>query len=93
MDLTINDTLTVLEYQKTTGDTSIKVAAPIGDPTEQAFAFRKDSDLPAEFDKALDELRADGTLAKLSEKYFGEDVSSADSVPAAGTATPSPSAS
>jgi len=26
-------------------------------------------------DDALDELRADGTLATISEKYFGEDVS------------------
>jgi cystine transport system substrate-binding protein len=89
VDVFVNDSLAVKNYQTTTKDQGIKIAAPIGEQTEQAFAFRKDSDLPAEFDKALDELRADGTLAKLSEKYFGEDVSDA----AGAGASPSPSAS
>jgi L-cystine transport system substrate-binding protein len=74
-DMTINDSLAVLDYLKTSGDKDIRIAAEVGDRTEQGFAFRKDSDLPAEFDRALDELRADGTLAEISEKYFGEDVS------------------
>jgi cystine transport system substrate-binding protein len=30
----------------------------------------------AAVDKALNTLRKDGTLAEISEKYFGEDVSS-----------------
>lgn len=75
VDITINDNLAVLDYLKSSGDTDIKIAATTGDSTEQAFAFRKDSELPAEFDKALGELRADGTLAKISQKWFGEDVS------------------
>ena len=90
VDLTLNDSLSILDYQKKTGDQSIKIAGSFGDPTQQAFAFRKDSDLPAEFNKALDELRTDGTLTKLSEKYFGKDVSSASTD---GAATASPSAS
>jgi cystine transport system substrate-binding protein len=37
--------------------------------------FRKDSDsLVAEVNKALKEMIADGTYAKISEKWFGEDV-------------------
>ena len=44
--------------------------------SEQAFVFRKDSaDLQAEVDEALATLREDGTLARISEEYFGEDVS------------------
>ncbi|HEX8496615.1 MAG TPA: transporter substrate-binding domain-containing protein, partial [Actinomycetales bacterium] len=80
VDMTINDNLAVLEYTKTTGDKDIKIAVQTGDRTEQAFAFRKDSPLAAEFDTALTAMRQDGTLAKISDTWFGEDVSG----PAAG---------
>ena len=43
VDATVNDTLAVGEYQKTTGDTGVKVAGTTGDTSEQAFAARKDS--------------------------------------------------
>ena len=75
VDMTINDNLAVLDYLKTTGDKSVKIAARPTDRTEQAFAFRKDSGLAAGVDAALAELRADGTLAEISTKWFGEDVS------------------
>ena len=76
VDVTINDNLAFLEYQKTTGDTSVKIAAEIDQPSEQALVFRKNSaDLQTQVDGALQALRADGTLAGISEKYFGEDVS------------------
>jgi L-cystine transport system substrate-binding protein len=76
VDVTINDSLAFLEYQKTTGDKDVKIAAEIDPPSKQALVFRKDSaDLQARVDKALEALRADGTLAGISEKYFGEDVS------------------
>ncbi len=78
VDVTINDSLAVLEYQKSTGDENIKIAAEIDQPSEQALVFRQDSaELQAEVDGALEALRADGTLAKISEEYFGEDVSGA----------------
>ena len=78
VDVTINDSLAVLEYQKSTGDEDIRIAAEIDQPSEQAFVFRKDStDLQAEVDEALTALRGDGTLARISEEYFGEDVSGA----------------
>ena len=78
VDVTINDSLAVLEYQKTTGDDDIRIAAEIDQPSEQAFVFRKDSaELQAEVDEALATLREDGTLARISEEYFGEDVSGA----------------
>ena len=76
VDVTINDNLAFLEYQKTTGDKDVKIAAEIDEPSEQAMVFRKDStDLQTQVDKALEALRADGTLARISEKYFGVDVS------------------
>ncbi|EGH71849.1 transporter substrate-binding domain-containing protein, partial [Pseudomonas syringae] len=39
------------------------------------IALRKgEPELLAAIDKAIDKLRADGTLKKLSEKYFNDDV-------------------
>jgi len=75
VDATVNDTLAVGEYQRTNNDASIKIAGTTGDTSEQAFAARKDSGLIADVNKALDQLRADGTLKQISEKYFGSDVS------------------
>lgn len=75
VDVTINDDLAVLEYLKTTGDTEVKIATETEDRTEQAFAFRKDSGLAGPVDSALEQLRTDGTLTAISEKWFGSDVS------------------
>jgi cystine transport system substrate-binding protein len=76
VDVTVNDSLAFLEYQKTTGDQDVKIAAEIDDKSQSAFTFRKDeTDLQTQVDGALEQLKADGTLAQLSEKYFGEDVS------------------
>ncbi|KJL48849.1 L-cystine-binding protein TcyA precursor [Microbacterium hydrocarbonoxydans] len=76
VDATINDKLTYLDYETTDGPTGLKVAAETDDAGKQAFAFTKDKKaLVDAVDGALDELRADGTLAEISKKYFGEDVS------------------
>ncbi|MEV6429797.1 amino acid ABC transporter substrate-binding protein [Nocardia sp. NPDC051463] len=75
VDATVNDTLAVAEYTKKTSDTSVKVSGKTGETSHQAFAARKDDALVAEVNKALDQLRAEGTLAQISEKYFGTDVS------------------
>jgi cystine transport system substrate-binding protein len=77
VDATVNDTLAVGDYQRAKNDSTIKVAGKTGDTSEQAFAARKDSGLMPDVNRALDELRADGTLKTISEKYFGSDVSSA----------------
>jgi len=78
VDATINDELTFLDYENTEGgDTGLEVAATTDDAAESAFAFRKGSgDLVEAVDEALATLREDGTLAEISEKYFGTDVSS-----------------
>ncbi|HLU54211.1 MAG TPA: amino acid ABC transporter substrate-binding protein [Pseudonocardia sp.] len=75
VDATVNDSLAVAEYQKVQGDAGVKVAGTTGDTSEQAFAARRDSGLIADVNRALDELRADGTLKRISEQYFGVDVS------------------
>ena len=76
VDATINDELTYLDYEHTEGDTGLAVAATTDDEAHNAVAFRPGSDsLIKAVDKALVTLRKDGTLAKISEKYFGEDVS------------------
>jgi L-cystine transport system substrate-binding protein len=76
VDATINDKLTYLDYQSTKNNKDIKIAAETKDQSQVGLAFQKGStDLVDAVNKALDELRADGTLAKISEKYFGEDVS------------------
>jgi len=76
VDLTFNDNLAVLEYFKSTGDTNVKVAFEKSDQKlEMGFALRKNSGLLDAIDQALEELAADGTLARLGEKYFGQDVS------------------
>ena len=84
VDATVNDSLALLDYQKSTGDQSVKIAAKTGDVSEQVVATRKDSDLVAAIDKALADLKKDGTLAKISQKYFSADVSTA---PAAASAS------
>nr|WP_040777284.1 amino acid ABC transporter substrate-binding protein [Nocardia pneumoniae] len=75
VDATVNDNLAVAEYTKKTGDSSVKIAGKTGAESKQAFAARRGDALISDVDNALNQLRADGTLAKISEKYFGTDVS------------------
>lgn len=75
VDAIVNDKLTYLDYAKTNPDAGLKIAAETTEKSQSAFVFRKGStELTKAVDKALDDLRADGTLAKISEKYFGTDV-------------------
>lgn len=75
VDYTINDNLAVLDYLKTTEDPGVKIAFELPEQAvAQAFALRKDSGLLDAINEALDELRDEGTLQAISEKYFGEDV-------------------
>lgn len=74
VDVTLNDNLAVLDYLTTSGDTDIEIAFEVGESSEQAFALRKDSPLTARIDGALETLRENGTLAEISERWFGQDV-------------------
>lgn len=76
IDATVNDELTFLDAETNGTTDGLKIAAESDDVSNNAFALRKGSDtLVAAIDEALDTLRADGTLATISEKYFGQDVS------------------
>lgn len=75
VDATVNDSLAILDYQKSTGDNAIKIAATTGDLSEQVIATRKGSDLVAAINTALADLSKDGTLKAISAKYFDADVS------------------
>ncbi len=76
VDATVNDKLTYLDYKKQTGADGLKVAATTKDQSETAFAFAKGSTKLADaVNTALEELRTDGTLASISNTYFGADVS------------------
>jgi len=77
VDAVINDSITVLAYQAEHPDAPLKVTTIPDERGEQAFAARKDSGLLPELNTALDELRADGTLTKISEKYLDVDLSKA----------------
>ena len=93
VDATVNDNLAALEYFTTTGDTEVEVAAPTGGETsEQVFALRQDDgELRDAINGALADLRADGTLTRISDTYFGEDVSTGTAAePAAGGQTTEP---
>jgi len=78
IDATVNDELTFLDYVKTNPDkaAAIKIAATTDDVSNSALVTTKGSDdLVAAIDDALAELKADGTLAEISDQYFGQDVS------------------
>ena len=66
VDAIINDSIAVYAYLAETGDTGVKIAASTGEKSEQGFAARKDSGLLPDLDAAIDELKADGTLARIS---------------------------
>jgi L-cystine transport system substrate-binding protein len=76
VDGTINDKLSVLDYQKQKPNAPIKIADEAEDAAESGLMFRKGSGkLVEEVNKALKEMQEDGTYKKISEKWFGEDVS------------------
>jgi cystine transport system substrate-binding protein len=76
VDATVNDQLTFLDYVNTTPDAAIEVAVETDETSESAFALTQDKEaLVAAIDEALAELRDEGVLAELGEKYFGADVS------------------
>ncbi|WOC13913.1 Membrane-bound lytic murein transglycosylase F [Gordonia sp. MP11Mi] len=75
VDATVNDSIAVYAYLAETGDTSVKIAGNTGARSEQAFALRKDDPLVDDINGALDDLRADGTLTRISQKYLRADAS------------------
>ncbi|WP_301122736.1 ABC transporter permease subunit [Mycolicibacterium fortuitum] len=77
VDVVVNDSIAVYAYLAETNDNSVKIAGTVGEKSEQGFAARKDSGLLPELNTALDELRADGTLAAISQRYLKANASGA----------------
>lgn len=73
VDAVVNDSIAVYAYLAETGDTSVTIAGQVGEKSEQGFAARKDSGYLPELNRALDDLRADGTLADISQRYLKAD--------------------
>ena len=70
VDAVVNDSIAVYAYLAETNDSSVKIAGQAGQKSEQGFAARKNSGVLPDLNRALDELRADGTLATISERYL-----------------------
>jgi cystine transport system permease protein len=82
VDLVINDSIAVYAYLAETGDTSVKIAGTTGEKSDQGLAARKNSGLLPDLNKALDELKDNGTLASISEKYLKANASGGPATPA-----------
>lgn len=75
-DATINDSLSFLDFKKHKPDAPVKIAAQKEDADASGIIVRKgQAELVAAIDKALDDIKAEGTYKKIADKYFGEDVS------------------
>jgi len=74
-DATINADTSIQDYFNTTGETNLKVVAKLDEVTEYAIPVKKGNiTLRDAINNAIKELREDGTLKSLSEKYFGADL-------------------
>jgi L-cystine transport system substrate-binding protein len=78
VDATINDELSFLDFKQHLPNAPVKIAATdtSADADQSGVLLRKgDPALVAAVNKALADIKADGTYAKISRKYFGKDVS------------------
>ena len=74
---TINASTSYGDYMKHRPDEPLKIAATMDKVTEYAIPMKKGEDnasLKKAIDNALQEMKNDGTLSKLSVKYFGADL-------------------
>ena len=79
IDATLNADVSFYDYLNVHPDADFKIVAQTEDASHVAIPLRKGDDsatLLEAINNAIDELRADGTLKELSEKYFGQDISS-----------------
>lgn len=75
-DGTFNDRLAILNYLQTTKDKNIKIAFTAGEGTKNVFVFRKGNEaMRDKINAAIKQMKEDGTLKQISQKYFGVDVS------------------
>ena len=78
IDATLNADVSFYDYLNVHPDADFKIVAQTKDASHVAIPLRKGDNsatLLEAVNNAIDELRADGTLKELSEKYFGQDIS------------------
>ena len=79
IDATLNADVSFYDYLNVHPDADFKIVAQTEDASHVAIPLRKSDNsatLLEAVNNAIGELRADGTLKELSEKYFGQDISS-----------------
>ena len=75
-DATINDSLSFFDFKKKQAASPVKIVAQEADASYSGVILRKgDQDLVDAINKALRDITADGTYKKISDTYFGQDVS------------------
>ena len=79
IDATLNADVSFYDYLNVHPDADFKIVTQTEDASHVAIPLRKGDNsatLLEAVNNAIDELRADGTLKELGEKYFGQDISS-----------------
>ncbi len=75
-DATINDSLSFYDFKTQRPDAPVTIVATEDEASYSGIIVRKGQpELVAALNRALEDIKADGTYKKLSEKYFGTDVS------------------
>lgn len=77
-EITLNDELSLLDYLKKNPDSGLKEVwrTPKDEKLGAGLVINKNEpEALAQINQAMNELKADGTLKKLGEQFFGEDVS------------------
>ena len=75
IDAVICDEIIGRYYMSKHPDSLAAVDESVGPVTQYGIGYKlENTELKEKFQKVLDEMRADGTLAKISEKWFGKDI-------------------
>ena len=79
VDATLNADVSFYDYLNVHPEADFKIVALTDEASQVCIPVRKGEEtatLLAALDKAIEELRADGTLAEISQRYFGTGISS-----------------
>ena len=77
VEATLNAEVSFYDYLKEKPDADIRIVALTEEASHVSIPIRKQTEsdaLKKAIDQAIQELAADGTLSRLSEKYFGSDI-------------------
>lgn len=83
VDATLNAEVSVYDYLRVHPDANIKIVALTDEASLVSIPMRKGEDSAALLEavnKAIEELAAEGELSRISEQYFGSDISKAPEV-------------